>query len=259
MSLTPGQIAALQKIQEIWPQRNAVIIGATALGFYMDMPWRQTVDVDLVVAIDTGDLETLARQHGWQQRANRDHEFLAPGGSRLDLLPACPDLLAQGFITWPSGHTMNLAGIDLAFAHSEEHHVADGLLVRVAPPPVVTILKMASYCDRPADRERDLADIAHLLDFYVDDDSERRWAEAAGMLFELASPYLLGLDVGRLTIDVHRALVHRFLSLVEDTATTKHQIMERRGPATWHAEEHPLDRRLTAFRRGLDAAKPQPT
>ncbi len=29
-----------------------VIIGATALGFYLDMTWRKTADVDLLVALD---------------------------------------------------------------------------------------------------------------------------------------------------------------------------------------------------------------
>ena len=37
MSLTPAQIAALRELGEVWPGRDMVIIGATALGFYYDM------------------------------------------------------------------------------------------------------------------------------------------------------------------------------------------------------------------------------
>ena len=42
MSLTPAQIAALRELGEVWPGRDMVIIGATALGFYYDMGWRRT-------------------------------------------------------------------------------------------------------------------------------------------------------------------------------------------------------------------------
>lgn len=47
MSLTLEQISALRDLESTWPGVDAVVIGATALGFYFDMRWRQTFDVDL--------------------------------------------------------------------------------------------------------------------------------------------------------------------------------------------------------------------
>ncbi len=39
--------------------------------------------------------------------------------------------------------------------------VDEGLSVPIAPVPVIAVLKMISYLDRPAERERDLRDLAH--------------------------------------------------------------------------------------------------
>ena len=255
MTLTPGQLAALREIQAFWPESTAVIIGATALGFYIDMRWRYTADVDLVVAIDIGDLQRLAARPGWQQDATKEHAFRTPDGTHVDILPASAALLAAGSITWPSGHVMSLAGMDLAFVHSEEHHLANGAIVRVAPPAVVTVLEMVAYLDRPPERERDLADIAHLLDGYVDDDADRRWDDASGIVFDFAPAYLLGLDIGRTTEARHRALIDDFLERVADPARTAHAIMERHGPYRWRPQEQPLTRRFAAFRQELDAAR----
>ena len=68
MSLTPNQVAALRELDEVWPESNAVIIGATALGCYYDMTWRQTADVDLVLALDLKHFPgVLLTRPGWKQ------------------------------------------------------------------------------------------------------------------------------------------------------------------------------------------------
>lgn len=77
MTLSPSQIAALREIAERLPGRATVIIGATALGFHVDMRWRQTADVDLALAIDAQELNQIATWPGWTQHAaghtNSDH------------------------------------------------------------------------------------------------------------------------------------------------------------------------------------------
>ena len=205
MTLTPGQLAALRDIDDTWPGRPAVIIGATALGFNMDMRWRGTADVDLVVAVDVEELSAITRRPGWTQ-----------------------------------------------------HATGDGQRVRVAPPAVVAVLKMASYLDRPAERDRDLADIAHLLDLYVDEDSDRRWEEAAGVEFDLTPAFLLGRDIGRLLGSARRALVDRFIARVGDPDSSEHSRMERRGPDTWRNQTEPLRRRLDSFRQGFEDGLSRP-
>ena len=257
--LTSEQIAALRELSEIWPENHAVIIGATALGFYHDMRWRKTADIDLAVSLEFDDFPgNLRDRPGWQQHPTRAHEFLSPSGVKIDLLPAGERLLEQGQLQWPSGHVMNLVGMELAFMHAERHEVIDDCRVGVAPPAVLTVLKMASYCDRPDERERDLEDIAHLLEFYVDEDSDRRWEEAGdGVEFELAPAYLLGLDIGRLTDDSHRGLIDMFLARVSDPESLPHAVMKQRGPGRWKSIGDALPGRLNAFVTGLYAGAAQ--
>ena len=36
MTFTPGQIAALRKLRELWPDTPFVLVGASALGCFLD-------------------------------------------------------------------------------------------------------------------------------------------------------------------------------------------------------------------------------
>ena len=105
MSLTEAQSTAVRDLTEVWPDRKIVIIGATALGFYFDMRWRKTSDVDLVLAVELDQFPgPLLAQNGWRQHPQKDHEFESPLGVKLDLLPAGPTLISAGEIRWPRGH-----------------------------------------------------------------------------------------------------------------------------------------------------------
>ena len=254
MSLSPAQIAALVEVSQIWPGLQIVIIGATALGFHVEMRWRQTADLDLVIAVGVDDLQAIAQRPGWHQSALRQHEFRSPHGARMDILPAAAPLIERGHIAWPSGHMMSLAGMDLVFAHAVARDLGGGHLVHVAPAPVVAVLKMVAYGDRPSERERDLADIAYLLDVYVEDDSDRRWDEAADVEYDLAPAFLLGRDIGRLARETHRPLIGGFLDRVGDPDSVQHAIMQRLGPSSWRGEEGALQRRLDVFHRGFEGA-----
>ncbi len=253
MSLMESQLAAIREVQQLWPEAKVVIIGATALGFHLEMSWRRTADVDLAVALTVDALPALSRQRGWRQHPKREHEFTSPGGVRLDLIPAGPQLLQAGRLQWSNGDVMSLVGMDLAFKHAVQHESG----VFVAPAHVVAVLKMVAFGERPADRERDLVDIAHLLDAYVKEDDARRWDEAPDDCeFDLAPAHLFGLDVaGVLDHDVHRAVVTTFLSQVEPPESSAHLLMLRGGPKRWRSQENALGRRLQAFRTGMRAAK----
>jgi predicted nucleotidyltransferase len=234
-----------------------VIIGATALGFYFDMTWRKTADVDLVIAVEIDEFPgKLMEQTGWTVNPRKEHEFSSPQGTKLDILPAGNDLLNQGKLIWKSGKTMCLMGIDLAFRHAESHTVAEGYIAKVAPPSVVALLKMTAYLDRPQERLRDLDDIAHLLELYIDENSPRFWDEALECgEYDLAPAYLLGLDIGSIAKESHFKLAEQFLSRVSDSENINHAQMQRRGPHRWLTEEQPLSRRLQAFRAGLMKSK----
>ncbi len=67
-NITSSQVAALRELEEVWPNTKVVIIGATALGFYYDMKWRKTIDVDLALTLELEDFPgTLLGRPGWKQ------------------------------------------------------------------------------------------------------------------------------------------------------------------------------------------------
>jgi len=112
---------------------------------------------------------------------------------------------------------------------------------------------MVSYSDRPTERERDLEDIAHLLDSYVDEVSERRWDEAFECSeFDLQPAYLFGLDTARIIESAeHESIVNGFLRKLEQTESAAHLLLLSHGPRRWHTDYDALGKRVGAFRAGM--------
>jgi predicted nucleotidyltransferase len=228
-----------------------VIIGASALGYYYEMTWRQTFDLDLTVAVNAHELEvTLALQSTWRRDQRLKQRWISPLGVLVDLIPASAELIAAGVLDWGDGYEMSVCGLDLAHAHAERKQESGGLIVNVAPPAVITVLKMVAYLDRPDARRKDLDDIAWLLHSYLDEDSDRRWEEGAAYShdFDAVSAYLLGFDIGRVLSPAHSIMVERFMT--NDLAWgTLGQI----GAPQWRREDEPGATPREAMRAGLCA------
>jgi len=205
IAFTPDQCQALRQFAELWSDTKFCLIGASALACQIDLP-RRTDDLDISVAVSLDKLAAgLPRLDGWRRDPKKEHEWLSPAGIKVDVLPAGPSLLAAGEVVWPgTGARMNLTGLRLALERSITFEVEAGLLIPVAPVEVIAVLKMISYLDRPEERERDLYDLAFILEDHVAPDNERRFAPEvldAGVAFEHASAYLLGYDLRGLVND----------------------------------------------------------
>jgi len=99
------------------------------------------------------------------------------------------------------------------------------LHVDVATIPVVVVLKMAAWLDRPSERDRDLEDLAHVFKEYLKADDLRRWEDElieTGLAYDDQSAFALGRDVGIIVAAVHRRLIDRFLAAVVDDASAAH-------------------------------------
>src|SRR5438105_11047435 len=163
--LASAQLAALRQLRELWRELDFCLIGATALGCHLPLP-RPTNDLDITLSVSLnsfpGGLDKLS---GWRQHPTKEHEWHGPDDVQVDVVPAGEDLIAQGAVTWPrTGHSMSLIGMRLAFATALPLFVAEGLSIPVAKPHVLALLRMVSYLDRPAPRQRDLADLAYGLE-----------------------------------------------------------------------------------------------
>ena len=260
MTFTPGQVAALRNLRELWPDTPFVLVGASALGCFLDFRWRATNDIDISVSIEVYELPAgLDRLPGWAADPRAEHRWLAPEDVKVDILPAGPKLRRAGTLRWPrTGNEMSLLGQRLAFEQARDVQVASDLCIRVAPVPVVSVLKMVAYQDQPQARTRDLEDLAHIFDGYVPAEDQRRYSDEvpeAGIEFEVISAYLLGRDIGALVNSEERAAVASFTAKVRDE-NDPHAAQARMAnvaPVSWRRDPEALLARLDAFERGLSS------
>jgi len=110
VTFTPGQTAALRKLRELWPDTPFVLVGASALGCFLDFRWRATNDIDISVSIEVDGLPAgLDRLPGWSADPHAEHRWLAPEDVKVDILPASQNLRRAGTLRWPrSGNEMSL-------------------------------------------------------------------------------------------------------------------------------------------------------
>jgi hypothetical protein len=123
--LTAAQLDALRSLRAAYPDAEIAIIGATALAFHIDMAWRTSVDLDLVIAVSAADLGP-SRLPGWRRHPKLEHSWKTSQGVLVDLVPAPSDALDAGEIVWPeSGHHMNLTGIRQGLQSTKVPHILD--------------------------------------------------------------------------------------------------------------------------------------
>ncbi len=228
--LLPEQIDALGELHRTSRDLgiDLVVIGAAAYRAWVDDDYRTTEDIDLVAGIDLSELPLLTRplvECGWRNDPRREHRWISRGGARVDLIPVGSQARRDKRLMWPRGETtMSLVGVEHVFRGAVEREMAPGLVVKVVPLVILTLLKIVSYLEEPFVRRKDLIDLAGILDVY-EEGGDRRFSDVvfdAGVDYSEAGAYLLGWDLARLCADEdERAAVHRFIGLLsaEDDAS----------------------------------------
>ena len=150
---------------------------------------------------------------------------------------------------------MSLAGFDHVFRNSVTVSLGPGLQCKVVPPPVLALLKMASYADDPHGRAKDLVDLRRLLGRY-ERESDRLFSDAVFKAelpdIEFAGAFPLGVDVRAIATADDREITARFLSQVQpkiDDAPASD--LDGRDTAQFQQQ-------IAAFRQGLDSADTHP-
>jgi predicted nucleotidyltransferase len=253
------EISALAALKEVWSGSRFCLIGASALRAQLPTGyWRTTRDLDLIVAVSLDVLhETLGRDARFAADPRLEHRWYGPAGVPLDVLPASPALVTAGEIVWPrSGGRMSLQGVRLVFATARPIEVGAGVTVDVPSLATIALLKMISYLDRPYDRERDLQDLAHLLDEYVA--AEDRFTDDlldAGVGFDDASAYQLGSDLGRRVTGDELDVIRTFVAKARNPNDAMAARILRFGPRRWADDPDQVIARVAALERGLSAQR----
>jgi len=259
--MTPEHDQALLALTALWPGTRLFMVGAQALVVHRKMtPERVTHDLDLAIDVAVEELQAvmLSSDH-WRPDPAQEQRWLHHGGAPVDLVAIGGNHLAQGFLQWPrTGARMNLAGFELLAHTSVKMEQAGHPMIELPPPEVIAILKMAAWLDRPAERGRDLEDLAHLCDHYLDPLDERMFlgrAAELGLFDESANAYLLGLDIGRLLRPDPNGVPQRFLDRMRTHAPSLIALVQR-----WSTVRDEADalERLSLLEDGLNSG-PGPT
>jgi predicted nucleotidyltransferase len=201
--LLPEQVDALYELRRVSLDLSIdiVVVGAIALRVWLPDIYRQTEDVDVAVALDLHALDTFITRlltNGWRPDARWEQRWHSTLGARVDILPIGLRALRERKIEWPRAETvMRLVGWDYAFKDAVDCDLATGLMMRVPPLHVLTLLKIGAYLDDPVLREKDLHDVLVILDKYSEE-GDRRFSEAVldeRLDYDEAGAFLLGQDL----------------------------------------------------------------
>jgi predicted nucleotidyltransferase len=243
LELAPDQRAALTSLRDVWPDAHIVLIGATALRLQTALQ-RQTHDMDLVIAVDVAAFPGPLGSHSdWAQpRADQPQRWTYRKGTKLDLLPVGTAALAKGHLEWPDGVQMSVQAFDL-LSSTELVVLLEEQQVFMAPVPLVMLLKMVAWLDRPGERARDVEDMVWLFSNYPDDEDDYDFARLVSYGFDDSGrAQLLGMDIA--LIEDGRDISRRFLHQLE--THYGFQYAKARG-----GSDEDKDRVLAAFKRGL--------
>lgn len=259
MNFTPEQLAALESLARIWKEKDFVLIGASALAWHLGPAGRQTQDLDIALAVDlAGYPAGLDRDPEWARDPQREHCWVGPHEVQVDVLPVPRGPSLPTVLRWPrSGQEMSLAGLRHALELGEEIRPAASVTIRVAPLEVVALLKMVAYLDRPHERTRDLADLALILDAYVEEEDPRRYGEeiiAHNLDFDQSSPFLLGRRLGEIAGEPEWAKAMEFIeqAMTAGSLERTQARMLAEAPAGWLRDPGELIKRFQALAMGLD-------
>jgi predicted nucleotidyltransferase len=131
---------------------------------------------------------------------------------------------------------------------------------KVAPPPVVALLKIVAYTEDPYRRQKDLDDLRSLLRRY-EAESDRIFDDdvfAAELEdIEYANAFLVGSDVGAIATDDDAKIVHAFLTKHRFSAAELADLdpddLQERDVFRFHTQLEAFEKGFTAGRQPASA------
>ncbi|HTK83217.1 MAG TPA: nucleotidyl transferase AbiEii/AbiGii toxin family protein [Bacteroidota bacterium] len=197
---------------------------------------RRTLDVDVAIRVaswnQVNDLAAELRRTGLFLRDSRiQHRFRFRDGVIFDMVPFGDVENPTGKVRWPSHGDVVMSTI--GFREAFEHSIAvtlrtnPRLEINVCAPPGLAILKLMAWNDAYPARTKDAQDLLFIMKHYIDagnderlHDQDKDIMEEPDFDFGLASPRLLGRDMGNIASRTTREHITRILTT--ETGTHAH-------------------------------------
>jgi len=171
-SFSLAEMEALESFRDTIAPNRWSLIGASAIRCRLPLP-RLTADIDFAVAVPDDDVRTRLTKAGWRHDSGKLQRWTR-GTARVDVVSATEDDVLAGVVVLEGGFSLSVVGLDLAYSAVEHVLLRDTLTIPVARLPVIALLKMVAWLERP-DRQRDLHDLIFIFDNALADDDEVRW------------------------------------------------------------------------------------
>jgi len=148
---------------------------------------------------------------------------------------------------------MSLAGFDHIFQDAAPQDVGDGLIYKVVPPPILALLKIASYLDDPRRRAKDLLDFRSIMKRY-ERDSDRIFSDVVFGAdlpdVEFTGAFLLGLDLRAIATEADGSLVELFVTKMKHSEVSIGKPLSADDDWATHDASH-FQQQLAAFWKGF--------
>ena len=234
--INPVTVEVLRAVSTVCTELNVswVVVGATARDLVLHHGHgaqirRATQDIDFAVeVVDWEAFESIKSnliENGFRE-SQTQHRLTGPNDASIDLVPFGQIENAGSIIAWPpKGEvTMNVLGFREACEHADEVLLDDqtNLVVPVATPVGMTLLKLIAWGDRAPDmRRKDATDIKYILENYeripanldeVYDEKNATGMEAYDWDLTLACSHLLGIHARKIARAETYETVRRLLA-----------------------------------------------
>ena len=255
IDLSEVQLAALASVQAVVAPNRWALIGASAIRCRMTMP-RPTTDVDFAVVATAEAIRPRLKEAGWTRHPKKLQTWLRAGAT-IDIVPTTEEDLDIGVASLEDGFVMSVAGFDLAFTKTDLIQVREGLTVPVPRLPVLVLLKMIAWLDRPHERAKDLGDIVFMWDRALPELDDRRWdpghpVGAARLEYDDQSAYFAGWELGQIAALEHLHWARRFLDALRNDESTAFMQFARGSFYVGNDVDRKVRARITAFELGLE-------
>jgi predicted nucleotidyltransferase len=214
-----GVVSAMGRIHQISSSMNIpfFIVGATARDILLEVHYgigskRATVDIDIAVFIENWDQfkrlkEALTGVPDFTPTKDIQR-LLFKKRLPVDIVPFGGVAEKEDLIEWPPDGSikMSVTGFRECFKHAIEVKISDKpkLSVNVVSLAGLAILKLISWDENSARRQKDASDLAFIIRNYLDAGNlERLFEEAPDIVdsgdydYELGSARLLGRDISK--------------------------------------------------------------
>jgi predicted nucleotidyltransferase len=254
--LSSLQAEALASMTTALAPDHWVLIGAAAIGFHVKLP-RTTADVDFVVAASGESVASRLSDAGWSRHPRKRQRWLN-GDAFVDVVPANAEAILLGEVRLDEDFVLSVVGFDLALSDTELRAVRPGLDILVPRLPILVLLKMISWLDRPYERTKDLGDLLTMLEDGLPPDAECRWEPghpvcAEDLQYSDQSPFWLGLELGKVSEAAHLHWAKRFLDTLRDEGSPAFSQFCAAASIPRDGAEDRCRARLDALERGLEA------